>query len=135
MRRASRSEVIYQIIIDATRIRYTLFLKRSTFTCRDPSCCTITLCDVTLGDHEIKPENVGDLSVNLTDVKVLNSTAIKLKLSPGSSEDVVIEISENNHVWTMVKPSKGMYCREKKERSYLVFRSVFIACDTVTSCR
>lgn len=65
------------------------------------------MCDVTLGDHEIKPENAGDLSVNLTDVKVLNSTAIKLKLSPESSDDAVIEISDNNHVWNQVKPSKG----------------------------
>ncbi|XP_014475786.1 PREDICTED: putative epidermal cell surface receptor isoform X2 [Dinoponera quadriceps] len=70
------------------------------------SCCTITLCDVTLGDHEIKAENSTDLSVHLMDVKVLNSTAIKLKLSAKNPQDVTIEISENNHVWRQQKPDK-----------------------------
>lgn len=73
---------------------------------RDP-CCTITLCDVTLGDHEIKAENSGDLSVNLTNVKVLNSTAIKLKMSSELSGNVVVEISDNNHVWRQQKPDKS----------------------------
>ncbi|XP_011139831.1 putative epidermal cell surface receptor isoform X1 [Harpegnathos saltator] len=72
---------------------------------RDP-CCTITLCDVTLGDHEIKAENSTDLSVHLMDVKVLNSTAIKLRLSAKNPQDVVIEISQNNHVWRQQKPDK-----------------------------
>lgn len=71
------------------------------------SCCTITLCDVTLGDHEIKPENSADLSVNLMDVKVLNSTAIKLKLSAKNPQDVAIEISQDNHVWRQQKTNKG----------------------------
>lgn len=71
------------------------------------SCCTITLCDVTLGDHEIRAENSTDLSVNLTDVKVLNSTAIKLKLFGKNLETVAIEISDNNHVWRQQKPDKG----------------------------
>ncbi|KAG7200157.1 hypothetical protein KM043_000593 [Ampulex compressa] len=70
------------------------------------SCCTITLCDVTLGDHEIKTESSTELSVNLTDVKVLNSTAIKLKLSAKNPRDVTIEISDNNHVWRQQKPDK-----------------------------
>ncbi|EZA61442.1 Putative epidermal cell surface receptor, partial [Ooceraea biroi] len=70
------------------------------------SCCTITLCDVTLGDHEIKPENAADLSVHLMDVKVLNSTAIKLKMSAKNPQDVTIEISQNNHVWRQQKPNK-----------------------------
>ena len=73
----------------------------------DP-CCTITLCDVTLGDHEIKSEGPTDLSINLTDVKVLNSTAIKLKLSSKLTDDMSVEISENNHVWKQVKPTKGI---------------------------
>ncbi|KAK2581716.1 hypothetical protein KPH14_002201 [Odynerus spinipes] len=71
------------------------------------SCCTITLCDVTLGDHEIRAENSTDLSVNLTDVKVLNSTAIKLKLSGKNLENVVIEISDDNHLWRQQKPDKA----------------------------
>lgn len=71
------------------------------------ACCTITLCDVTLGDHEIKPESSTDLAVNLTDVKVLNSTAIKLKLSAKNPQDVTVEISDNNHVWRQQKPDKG----------------------------
>lgn len=71
------------------------------------SCCTITLCDVTLGDHEIRPEVSSALTVNLTDVKVLNSTAIKLKLSAKNPQDVTVEISDNNHVWRQQKPDKG----------------------------
>lgn len=75
--------------------------------CFRDSCCTITLCDVTLGDHEIKPETSTDLTVNLTDVKVLNSTAIKLKLSTKNPQDVTVEISDDNHVWRQQKPDKG----------------------------
>ena len=71
------------------------------------TCCTITLCDVTLGDHELKPENPAEISVNLTDVKVLNSTAIKLRLSTKTPENVTIELSEDNHLWRQVKPDKG----------------------------
>ncbi|XP_032663212.1 putative epidermal cell surface receptor isoform X2 [Odontomachus brunneus] len=69
-------------------------------------CCTITLCDVTLGDHEIKAENSTDLSVHLMDVKVLNSTTIKLKLSAKNPQDVTIEISQDNRVWSRQKPDK-----------------------------
>ncbi|KAL6254939.1 hypothetical protein P5V15_014281 [Pogonomyrmex californicus] len=72
---------------------------------RDP-CCTITLCDVTLGDYEVKPENSTDLNVHLMDVKVLNSTAIKLKLSAKNPQDVTIEISQNNHIWRQQKSDK-----------------------------
>lgn len=71
------------------------------------SCCTITLCDVTLGDHEIKPDNTIDLNVQLIDVKVLNSTAIKLKMSIKDLQNVTIEISQNNYVWKQQKPDKG----------------------------
>ncbi|XP_035734358.1 putative epidermal cell surface receptor isoform X4 [Vespa mandarinia] len=85
------------------------------------SCCTITLCDVTLGDHEIKAENSTDLSVNLTDVKVLNSTAIKLKLSGKNLETVAIEISDNNHVWRQQKPDKaGIISNLEPARTYYV---------------
>ncbi|XP_018372866.1 PREDICTED: putative epidermal cell surface receptor isoform X1 [Trachymyrmex cornetzi] len=62
-------------------------------------CCTVTLCDVTLSEHEVKSENSTELNVHLMDVKVLNSTAIKLKLSTKNPQDVTIEISQNNHVW------------------------------------
>ncbi|XP_023288132.1 putative epidermal cell surface receptor [Orussus abietinus] len=85
------------------------------------SCCTITLCDVTLGDQEIKAENPSDLSVNLTDVKVLNSTAIKIKLSAKSSEDIVIELSDNNHLWRQLKPDKdGIISNLEPARSYYI---------------
>nr|XP_050853650.1 putative epidermal cell surface receptor isoform X2 [Vespula vulgaris] len=85
------------------------------------SCCTITLCDVTLGDHEIRAENSTDLSVNLTDVKVLNSTAIKLKLSGKNLETVAIEISDNNHVWRHQKPDKaGIISNLEPARTYYV---------------
>lgn len=85
------------------------------------ACCTITLCDVTLGDHEIKPETSSDLAVNLTDVKVLNSTAIKLKLSAKNPQDVTVEISDNNHVWRQQKPDKeGIVSNLDPSRSYYV---------------
>ncbi|CAK9813290.1 Putative epidermal cell surface receptor [Anthophora quadrimaculata] len=85
------------------------------------SCCTITLCDVTLGDHEIKPEASTDLSVNLTDVKVLNSTSIKLKLSAKNPQDVTVEISDNNHVWRQQKPDKeGIVSNLEPAHSYYV---------------
>lgn len=71
------------------------------------ACCTITLCDVTLGDHEIKSENTTDLNVHLIDAKVLNSTAIKLKMSVKNIQDITVEISQNNHVWRQQKPDKG----------------------------
>ncbi|XP_031784352.1 putative epidermal cell surface receptor isoform X2 [Nasonia vitripennis] len=90
---------------------------------QDPSdsCCTITLCDVTLGDHEIKAETPTDLAVNLTDVKVLNSTAIKLKLSSKTPDEVTVEISENNHVWSQVKPTKdGIISNLQPAHSYFV---------------
>ncbi|XP_060826436.1 putative epidermal cell surface receptor [Bombus pascuorum] len=85
------------------------------------ACCTITLCDVTLGDHEIKPESSTDLAVNLTDVKVLNSTAIKLKLSAKNPQDVTVEISDNNHVWRQQKPDKeGIISNLDPAHSYYV---------------
>lgn len=85
------------------------------------SCCTITLCDVTLGDHEIKPETSTDLAVNLTDVKVLNSTAIKLKLSAKNPQDVTVEISDDNHVWRQQKPDKeGIISNLDPAHSYYV---------------
>ncbi|CAL7951133.1 unnamed protein product [Xylocopa violacea] len=84
-------------------------------------CCTITLCDVTLGDHEIRPETSTDLTVNLTDVKVLNSTAIKLKLSVKNPQDVTVEISDDNHVWRQQKPDKeGVVSNLEPAHSYYV---------------
>ncbi|XP_076283603.1 stranded at second isoform X1 [Lasioglossum baleicum] len=85
------------------------------------SCCTITLCDVTLGDHEIRPEVSGDLTVNLTDVKVLNSTAIMLKLSTKNPQDVTIEISDKNHVSRQQKPDRdGIISNLEPARTYSV---------------
>ncbi|XP_076667213.1 stranded at second isoform X2 [Andrena cerasifolii] len=85
------------------------------------SCCTITLCDVTLGDHEIRPETSNDLTVNLTDVKVLNSTAIKLKLSAKNPQDVTVEISDKNHVWRQQKPDKeGIISNLEPAHTYYV---------------
>ncbi|XP_076235441.1 putative epidermal cell surface receptor isoform X2 [Calliopsis andreniformis] len=85
------------------------------------SCCTITLCDVTLGDHEIRPEISADLTVNLTDVKVLNSTAIKLKLSAKNPQDVTVEISDKNHVWRQQKPDKeGIISNLEPAHTYYV---------------
>ena len=70
-------------------------------------CCTVTLCDVTLGEHEVKSENSTELNIHLMDVKALNSTAIKLKLSTKNPQDITIEISQNNHVWRQQNPDKG----------------------------
>lgn len=71
-------------------------------------CCTITLCDVTLGDHDtVWFDNTTDLNVHFIDAKVLNSTAIKLKMSVKNIQDVTVEISQNNHVWRQQKPDKG----------------------------
>lgn len=77
-------------------------------------CCSVTLCDVTLADHELKLENSTELNVQLMDVKVLNSTTIKLKLSAKNPQDVTIEISQDNHVWTQQNPDKGRFIEEKK---------------------
>ncbi|XP_076638492.1 stranded at second isoform X1 [Colletes latitarsis] len=85
------------------------------------SCCTIILCDVTLGDHEIRPETSTDLAVNLTDAKVLNSTAIKLKLSTKNPQDVTVEISDKNHVWRQQRPDKeGIVSNLEPARTYYV---------------
>ncbi|KZC06455.1 PREDICTED: putative epidermal cell surface receptor [Dufourea novaeangliae] len=85
------------------------------------SCCTITLCDVTLGDHEIRPEISTDLTVNLTDAKVLNSTAIKLKLSTKNPQDVTVEISDKNHVWRQQRPDKdGVISNLEPAHTYYV---------------
>lgn len=47
-----------------------------------------------------------DSSLSLTDVKVLNSTSVKVSLSNKTSTGV-IEISDSNHhVWRQVKPDK-----------------------------
>lgn len=93
--------------IDVRSLKKNIYVYIYIFPIDRDSCCTITLCDVTLGDHEIRAENSTDLSVNLTDVKVLNSTAIKLKLLGKNLETVAIEISDNNHVWRQQKPDKG----------------------------
>ncbi|XP_020280700.1 putative epidermal cell surface receptor isoform X2 [Pseudomyrmex gracilis] len=87
------------------------------------SCCPITLCDVTLSDFEIKSENSTDLSVNLLDVKVLNSTAIKLKLSAKNPQNVTIEISQSNshHLWTPQRPDKdGVIANLEPAHTYYV---------------
>ncbi|XP_011307759.1 putative epidermal cell surface receptor isoform X4 [Fopius arisanus] len=85
------------------------------------SCCTITLCDVSLGEHEIKSENAADLTVNIADVKVLNSTAIKLKLLSELSNGAAVEISENSHVWRQQKPDKdGVLSNLEPAHSYYV---------------
>ncbi|XP_044013505.1 putative epidermal cell surface receptor isoform X2 [Aphidius gifuensis] len=85
------------------------------------SCCTITLCDVSLGEHEIKSENISDLTVNLTDVKVINSTAIKLKLSSELSSDAVIEVSEDNRIWMQRKiDNNGILSNLEPAHSYHV---------------
>jgi len=77
------------------------------------NCCTVTLCDVTLDNHEVKPKNSIDLSAHLIDVKVLNSTAIKLKLSAKNPRNVTIEISQNNHIWKQQNPDKGKTFRHR----------------------
>jgi len=71
--------------------------------------CSVTLCDVTLdwNNDEVKPKNSINLSAHLIDVEVLNSTAVKLKLSPKNSRNVTIEISQNNHVWKQQNLDKG----------------------------
>ncbi|EFN69059.1 Putative epidermal cell surface receptor [Camponotus floridanus] len=85
------------------------------------ACCTITLCDVTLGDHEIKSENTTDLNVHLIDAKVLNSTAIKLKMSVKNIQDITVEISQNNHVWRQQKPDKdGILSNLEPAHTYYV---------------
>lgn len=86
--------------------------------CLRDACCTITLCDVTLGDHEIKSENFADLSVHLMDVKVLNSTAIKLKFSTKNPKNVTIEISQDNEVWRQQKPDKGKIDKKNLSNHY-----------------
>ncbi|XP_072763556.1 putative epidermal cell surface receptor isoform X2 [Anoplolepis gracilipes] len=70
------------------------------------ACCTITLCDVTLGEHEIKPDNITDLNVHLIDVKVLNSTAVKLKMSVKNLQNITVEFSHDNHVWRQQELNK-----------------------------
>ncbi|KAK0163695.1 hypothetical protein PV328_002401 [Microctonus aethiopoides] len=88
---------------------------------RDP-CCTITYCDVSLGEDEIKSENASDLTVSLTNIKILNSTAIKLILSSELSNGSFVEVSENNNLWrqqvsatdgiiTMLEPARSYYVR------------------------
>ncbi|XP_076166430.1 stranded at second isoform X2 [Ptiloglossa arizonensis] len=85
------------------------------------SCCTITLCDVTLGDHEIRAETSADPSVDLTDAKVLNSTAIKLELATAHPQDVTVEISDKNRVWRQQRPDRdGVLGNLEPARTYYV---------------
>ncbi|XP_048507577.1 putative epidermal cell surface receptor isoform X2 [Athalia rosae] len=68
------------------------------------SCCTIVLCDVTLGDHEIK----SDAYVNLTRTEAINSTAVRLTFSNNLTSDqlVTVEMSTDNLIWKEVKVGK-----------------------------
>nr|XP_046492005.1 putative epidermal cell surface receptor isoform X2 [Neodiprion pinetum] len=88
------------------------------------TCCTITLCDVTLGDHEIKSDlPSAEPYDNLTKIEAVNSTAMKLFFSNNTTpQNVTIQLSTDNVLWRSEKlredsiigglePSRNYYVR------------------------
>ncbi|XP_046628551.1 putative epidermal cell surface receptor [Neodiprion virginianus] len=69
------------------------------------ACCTITLCDVTLGDHEIKSDlPSAEPYDNLTKIEAVNSTAMKLFFSNNTTpQNVTIQLSTDNVLWRSEK--------------------------------
>ncbi|XP_046750839.1 putative epidermal cell surface receptor isoform X2 [Diprion similis] len=69
------------------------------------ACCTITLCDVTLGDHEIKPDfPSAEPYGNLIRIEAVNSTAMKLFFTNNTTpRNVTIQLSTDNVLWRAEK--------------------------------
>nr|CAD7567674.1 unnamed protein product [Timema californicum] len=64
----------------------------------DP-CCTVVLCDVTLGDHDVSKTGMEDQMLQLLTAEAMNGSAVKLSLAGDTPTNLTIETSLDQQTW------------------------------------